>query len=366
MKVAIITIHRVLNYGTVLQAFATQELVRNLGYEVKIIDYVTEVRKLKDVFMWHPEHYKNSPLKKALFIASRLPANILKYITFKAFIDKNYDLTEEKYYSISDLKNNPPNADVYLVGSDQVWNSKYNQMVDRGFFLDFGDSSTKRISFASSFGVSKLDNSEFDVTKSLLSKFNRISVREDAGINIVEKMGYQAELVLDPTLMLDKEMWMNYIKEKQIRKKYVLLFLIYNEDNGATEYARKIADEKGIEVVQLYWKPIKRAGVDRIAIYKSPFEFLRYIRDAEYIVTNSFHGTAFALNFNKQFITVARSEFNSRLESILRLCDLENRFINNNFNITEVLDQIDYSKVNNILDYQRSKSKQYLKKALLE
>ncbi|UTW68391.1 hypothetical protein KHA80_12035 [Anaerobacillus sp. HL2] len=78
---------RVLNYGTVLQAFATQELIRNLGYEVKIIDYVTEV-KLKDIFMWYPEQYRNSPLKKALFIASRLPANVLKYITFKAFINK--------------------------------------------------------------------------------------------------------------------------------------------------------------------------------------------------------------------------------------------------------------------------------------
>lgn len=366
MKVALITIHRVMNYGTVLQAFATQELIKNMGCQVEIVDYITEVRKLKDIFLWYPTAFSDSKIKQAMYITSRFPANILKYITFNRFIKRNYQLTQKQYYTISDLTQDPPKADVYIVGSDQVWNSKYNQMIDRGFFLDFGDINTKRISFASSFGVSELDKNEFFETKRLLSKFNSISVREDSGVKIINKMGYNAKLVLDPTLMLNKETWSKYIEEKKIKGRYVLLFLLYNEDNGATEYARKIADKMEIEVIQLYWKPMKRPGVDKIAIYKSPFEFLRYVRDAEYVVTNSFHGTVFALNFNKQFITVARNEFNSRLESILRLCNIERRYITKEFDVSEALRKIDYSSVNRILQNEREKSMTYLKQALFE
>lgn len=366
MKVSIITIHRVLNYGTVLQAFATQELIKDLGCEVEIIDYITEVRGLKNIFLWYPESLKHSKLKKIMYILSRFPANLLKNISFSKFISEHYILTKQKYYTINDIKQNPPLSDVYLVGSDQVWNSKYNQMIDRGFFLDFGDTNVKRISFASSFGVSELEKNEFIETKKLLSNFNSISVREDTGVKIINNMGYDADLVLDPTLMLNSEKWSSYIKDKKIKRRYVLLFTLYNEDNGATKYARQIADELGIEVIQLYWKPKKRPGVDRIAIYKSPFEFLRYIRDAEYVVTNSFHGVAFALDFNKQFITVARSEFNSRLESILRLCRLESRYISNKFDINEALSTIDYSSVNEILENERKNSLSYLKQAIFE
>ncbi len=355
-----------MNYGTVLQAFATQELIKNLGYEVEIIDYITEVRNLKKIFLWYPESLRHSKFKKVMYILSRMPANLLKHITFSRFINRNYILTNRKYYTISDLEENPPMSDVYLVGSDQVWNSRYNQMVDRGFFLDFGDTNIKRISFASSFGVSDLDDAEFAQTKKLLSKFDAISVREDTGVKIINDMGYDAELVLDPTLMLNSEKWSSYIKDKKIKGRYVLLFIIYNEDNDATRYARRIADALGIKVIQLYWKPIKRPGVDKIAIYKSPFEFLRYIRDAEYIVTNSFHGTAFSLDFNKQFITVARSEFNSRLKSILRLCGLESRYITEKFDVNEALSMIDYSSVNIILENERQRSLIYLEQAIFE
>ncbi|MDD2391379.1 MAG: polysaccharide pyruvyl transferase family protein [Bacilli bacterium] len=364
MKVSIITIHRVLNYGTVLQSFATQELIKELGCEVEIIDYITEERNFKKIFLWSPKSLKNFKLRKVIYVLSRFPANLLKHLSFSQFINKYYLLTKRKYYTINDLKKNPPSSDIYLVGSDQVWNSKYNGGVDRGFFLDFGDENTKKISYASSFGSNELQKNDFIEINKLLSKFNFISVREDTGVKILNDMGYSAELVLDPTLMLNKDKWLSYIKSKKINRRYVLLFILYNEDNGATQYARKIADKLGLEVIQLYWKPIKRQGVDRIAIYKSPFEFLRYIRDAEYIVTNSFHGTAFAINFNKQFITVARSEFNTRLESILRLCKLENRYITKKINIKEVIKKINYTLVNEILEKERNKSLSYLEKAI--
>lgn len=365
MKVSLVTIHRVMNYGTVLQAFSTQEVIKELGHQVEIVDYITTVRTLKKVFFNVPKSLENSFLKRSIYILMRLPNNILKYIIFKNFRDKNYILTSKKYYKSSDLKKDPPISDIYLVGSDQVWNSKYNEIIDEGFFLNFGDEKTKKIAYASSFGFDKLPEDELEKTKELLSKFNLISVREKEGLDILNTMNLNGTMVLDPTLLFDKKKWMKYLKSEKIKEKYVLLFLLYNEDNGASDYAKKIANAKGIKVIQICWNPLKKRNVDKLALYKSPFTFLRYVRDAEYIVTNSFHGTAFAINFNKQFITVQRKEFNSRLESILRLCRLSDRYISKDFILSKILKDINYQNVNEILKDEREKSLEYLKNALL-
>ncbi|AOS98780.1 hypothetical protein ESP131_00035 [Exiguobacterium sp. U13-1] len=178
MKISIITIHRVLNYGTVLQAFATQEIIKKMGHQVEIIDYITEVRKPKDIFMAYPNHLSKNFIKKLFYILIRIPSNTLKFLTFNNFIKNNYKLSKEKFISISDLKKNPPDADAYIVGSDQVWNSQYNEMVDEGFFLEFGNNSVLRLSYASSFGVEFIEEDESKKVKGHLEKFNAISVRE--------------------------------------------------------------------------------------------------------------------------------------------------------------------------------------------
>lgn len=366
MKISIITIHRVLNYGTVLQAFATQEVIKKMGHQVEIIDYITEVRKPKDIFMAYPKNLSKNFLKRLFYILIRIPSNALKFLTFNSFIKNNYQLSKRKYISIIDLKKNPPDADAYIVGSDQVWNSKYNEMVDEGFFLEFGNDSILKLSYASSFGGEFIEEDESIKVKGHLEKFNAISVREKSGKKIIENMNLNSSVVLDPTLVLSKSEWGNYLSPKIInnRKKYLLLFLIYNEDNNATKYARKIADEKGLEVVQLNWKPFKKDGVDKIVLYKTPFEFLRYIRDADFVVTNSFHGTAFAINFNKEFITVARKEFNTRLENILEDFNLKDRYVEKEFEVSNLQKTINYDEVNNKLDEKRLESNIFLSKSL--
>ncbi|AOS98779.1 hypothetical protein ESP131_00030 [Exiguobacterium sp. U13-1] len=175
---------------------------------------------------------------------------------------------------------------------------------------------------------------------------------------MIDNMNLNSSVVLDPTLVLSKKEWEHYLNPKKSnnKKKYLLLFLIYNEDNNATKYAREIADEKGLEVVQLNWKPVKKDGVDKIVLYKTPFEFLKYIRDADFIVTNSFHGTAFAINFNKEFVTVARKEFNTRLENILEDFNLKHRYVEKEFKISKLKETINYDEVNNILDEKRLES----------
>ena len=140
--------------------------------------------------------------------------------------------------------------------------------------------------------------------------------------------------------------------------------LLYNEDNGGTEYAQKIADEKNLKVVKISWEYIKPNGVDVLMTHRSPEVFLSLFKYADYIVTNSFHGMSFAINFNRQFIAIERNEFNTRLLSLLRLTHLENRLMKHNLDMNIVNDDIDYEKVNKILKDERDKSMDYLKSCL--
>lgn len=368
MKVNVITLHRVFNYGSVLQTYATQKSLEKLGYEVEVIDYITEVRTVKKIFLFYPESYKGSIIKKNIYILSRLIPNLLKYVSFKKFLSEHINLSKQKYINIDDLRNNPPNGDVYITGSDQVWNSDYNEMIDKGFFLDFGKEEVKRISYAASFGKSELAEWEKEETLKLLKKYDYIGVREQKAIEILEDLGIEkARLTLDPTLLLTRSDWCELINQGSKKKntdKYVLLFLLYNEDNGATSYARKIADEKGIKVIQLCWKVKAPKDVDEIATYKNPIEFLQYMNDATYIVTNSFHGVAFAINLNKEFLVVPRKEYNSRLYNILEIAGLNNRIMNDQLDLKEALKEIEYRLVNDRIEKQRQISIDFLESAI--
>lgn len=189
MKVGVVTLHRVFNYGSALQAFATQIILEKLGCDVEIIDYITEVRTMKRILSYCHEKYRYSVLKRNLYILSRLGPNILKYLSFNSFVKKHLKLSKRKYYTIHDLRKFPPQKDVYITGSDQVWNSDYNEMIDKGFFLDFGPKNIKRISYAASFGKDSLDDNEKMLIFDLLKNYNHISVREKQAQNILSNIG---------------------------------------------------------------------------------------------------------------------------------------------------------------------------------
>lgn len=364
MKIAIITLHRVFNYGSVLQAYATQKIFEELGYEVEIIDYITEQRTIKKLLFSIPES-KNTVIKKITYLIFKSVSIFLKIITFGRFIRKYMSVTKKKYISYGDLVKNPPDADVYVTGSDQIWNSKYNEGIDKGFFLCFAPKEAKKISYASSFGKEKLDINEAYEIKKLLKQYSALSVREDTALKILNQLGFNNSIcIIDPTLQIDKDKWSLITRKRMIREKYLLLMLLYNEDNGGTEYAQKIADEKNLKVVKISWEYIKPNGVDVLMTHRSPEVFLSLFKYADYIVTNSFHGMSFAINFNRQFIAIERNEFNTRLLSLLRLTHLENRLMKHNLDMNIVNDDIDYEKVNKILKDERDKSMDYLKSCL--
>lgn len=360
MKIDVITLHRVYNYGSALQAYATQKFLEKKGFEVQIIDYITPQRTKKRIFLTPAADESKFGVKLFLYRIAKISSLVLKEWTFGKFVKHNLNLTK-KYISVDDLEKDIPKADIYVTGSDQTWNSKYNEGVDRGFFLDFLPENSKKIAFVSSFGKEYLDENEKEKTREYLSKYNLISVREDQAANIIENLGLVRPIqLIDPTLLLTKNEWIKLASKRLVKERYLVLMLLYNEDNHATEYARKIANEKGLKVVKLSWEMKKPDLVDILMTHRQPSDFLSLFYYAEFVVTNSFHGLAFSINLEKQFIIVPRNEFNSRIESLLRLVGLEDRLISSEEMLFKYADRIDYKKINHVLNCERKKADKFI------
>lgn len=362
MKVSIVTLHRVFNYGSVLQAYATQKVFENMGYEAEILDYITEQRTNKRLFTGIPSFVKKDVFHQSVYFLMRGFSVLLKKRTFGSFLNKNINLSRKKYITAKDIEKNVPQADVFVAGSDQIWNSTYNEGIDRGFFLDFVHNK-KKIAYASSFGKSKLEDWEKEQTKIYLKDFSAISVREISAVKIASELGYDVTCMIDPTLQICKNEWISLASKRLIKQKYLILMLLYNEDDGASEYARKLADEKGLLLVKISWELKKPEMVDKLMTHRSPEDFLSLFYYADFVVTNSFHGLAFSLNLNKEFVIFPRNEYNSRIESLLEITGLNNRMMKKDGAKIDFA-PIDYEYVNHLLDVEREKAFNFLKTAL--
>jgi hypothetical protein len=362
MKIAVVTLHRVFNYGSVLQAHATQKILEELGHEVEIVDYVTAqrtfMRTLKAILP------KRGLVRRALYAPIRTLSIAAKRRLFGRFIRRHLSLSPKRYVTASDLLRDPPRADVYMTGSDQVWNSHYNEGIDPGFFLAFAPPGSRKVAYATSFGKTRLDRSEHEETRRLIHRYSAISVREDTALKILDDLEYAgATCLLDPTLQRSRDDWAQLATPRTVRERYLLLFLLYNEDNGGTEAARAIARQRGLKLVKLSWEHLRPAGVDVLKSHVRPEEFLSLFQNAAYVVTNSFHGLAFSINFNRQFVAIPRDAFNTRIESLLRLTGLQRRLLHR-FDRAVVDERIDYGPVNAILEAERKKARDFLAGAL--
>jgi hypothetical protein len=357
MRVAIVTLHRVYNYGSVLQAYATQEVFEKRGHDTKIIDYITPQRTKWRLFWGKGAEGQSN----VIYRIAKIGSFILKEKTFGRFVRTRLNLTK-RYVTADDLQRDPPEADLYVTGSDQTWNSQYNEGIDRGFFLDFLPDTARRIAFVSSFGKTELDKGEIEETKRLLRRYEKISVREDSAVKIITDMGLEAPThLMDPTLMLDKEEWLKIASPRLVKEPYLILMLLYNEDNHATEYARKIADEKGLKLVKISWEMKKPPLVDQLFTHRSPADFLSLFYYADFVVTNSFHGLAFSLNLEKQFVMVPRNEFNSRIESLLRLVGQSDRLVASEKEARlEAKNEIDYKIIKELFSAERQRTYEFL------
>ena len=313
-KIAIITQPLQNNYGGLLQNFAMQKVILDLGYEPITIDYM----KVVCPPFWR---YILSSLK-TIFLRLRRKKRRLFWFSHKGRRNKQNELfvathlkkTKTLYkYSFQILRNY--GIDVVLVGSDQVWRPKYSyKLID--MFLDFckDESNLKRIAYAASFGVDKWEYSPKEEKRcsTLAKKFNAISVRENSGVKLChDYLGVDASWVLDPTFLLDKTVYCNLCKDIPASCEKILVAYVLDRNDSIRSMCETIASERGCV--------LKYFEADRNAVLSIP-EWLAMFRDASYVVTDSFHGTIFSIIFEKEFKCIYNeSRGSARFESLLKM-----------------------------------------------
>lgn len=329
-RIGIITIHKIYNYGSVLQAYALQVVCESLGYVVEVIDYKfpNEFHQSKFGNRRDPRLSFNEKLIKLLFLWKLF----LQHKHIQKFVYKFLNLSKDEYLSPQQLKRNPPVYDIYMTGSDQVWNPRYC-CGDTSFLLDFVEGA-KKISYSASIGSSDIDKTYYDIYSVLLEKYAYISVREQSGKSLIERfIRKKVDVVLDPTLLLTAEQWNRIATNKRlIKSKYILCYFL-NYSFNAFPYVYELAEymqkEMGCSIVWVARPPYRMNRNIISYVEASPEDFLALIRDSEMVLTTSFHGTAFAVNYAKPLFSIVENKksLDSRQIDLLSSLSLYNRIL---------------------------------------
>lgn len=363
MKVAVITRHAVSNYGSLLQAIATQHIIENLGHSCEIIDYVRTDEAYPEVektLLAKKDKWNKNHIKRLVYLAIRQPASVFVGKKFEKAQKELLHLTA-RYSGIDQLQNNPPDADVYMTGSDQVWGPVSDGTHDSAYCLSF--TGGKKIAFAASFGRAEMSIQLREYYAKWLGEYDHIAVREESAVQLLSEMDIEAEQVLDPTLLLDAPFWEQLLKPINNRK-YVLIYQIHN-DRRLGEYAKKVARAKGIKLIRVSPSLYQMFREGKFVWCPEVGEFLSYIKNAECMITDSFHGTAFAISFNVPFVEVLpNNNTGTRNLSILKMTGLSGRILRNTNDLHLANESIEYAKVNTILKDKRSESVRNLKEMI--
>lgn len=355
MKIAFITIHIGINVGSNLQAIATSDVLKEAGHDPVLINYIPPRVTYKRYW-----EYARRSIKSFVWQILNFPFTYLLNKKFEAFQKKHCAITKP-IYDTDDFQSVLPKADIYMTGSDQVWNFKHNEGFDYHYF--FKGIEGRKVSFASSIGMDSLSQKESEILGKELVQFEKITVREDKAVDLLKGLNINSEQLIDPTLLLTSNDWKKYMTNKVLNRPYVLVYHPYNiaDIDAIYNVARKVAQHKNLLVVAFTWgyKHIKLA--DKTIFNASSGDFLSLMYHADYIVTNSFHGTAFSINFNKPFWVLAPSHFSSRITSIGRLLNIEDRFITSTPTEDAIDKLIDYESVNKILAKERKRAMTFLK-----
>lgn len=353
-KIGIITFHRAKNYGAVLQAYALQHTLEQLGSDCEIVDYKCEnIDNGYKPFQFS----KTDPIKSILKSLVMYRKRAKKIEQFSSFYN-NYLKISDKTYSNSDISECKNLYDAFISGSDQVWGpGKEGINPDSIYFLSFADDNQK-YSYAASFGVADISDVKAMQLRPLLKNFQSFSVREKSALNIVKKItGKNGVCHIDPTLLLKKDEWQK-ISVKKIDKPYILVFNV-KPVKSLIDFAEKLSKKTEIPVVYITDNPQKKRKNFTYVAAPTVEEFLGYFANADYTVTNSFHGTAFSVIFHKNmFVEYETAKgFNHRAKNLLQTIGI-NREIKDGEAVTT---DIDWNKVDNILQAERKLSLDYLK-----
>lgn len=376
------------NYGTYLQAFATQCFIRKLGYDTEIINIdsvKSEVHSARKKYFVRqlinfPEVKSYFPVIKGL-VCEKTNKNYRAYINCRK---KQFEIFRNKYFYFSEVRKSwqglrdlcEEKYDHVVVGSDQLWRPAN---IEGNFYtLNFVPEHINKIAYATSFGLGEIRRDQRDKTKQFLSRIQHLSVRENSGSRIIDELiGRKVPVVCDPTLLLKKDEWNKFIDDKPIINKHYILCYFLGNNKKHRAFAKALAEKTGCVIVGVLhvagYLSIDKDFADIVPEEIGPFEFLNLIKNAQYVCTDSFHGCVFSAIFNKPLFAFRRFKSNSkmstndRITTLLSGLNLSNALIEG----TELIDNllniaIDYKSVEELLLKKRDEGISYLNCAFNE
>lgn len=373
MKIGIITFNSAHNYGAVLQVWALQEKLKSKGHEVEVINYrIPSIDNLYRVYA--PKKIsKLSVVNGGIHQLQWLHAwmnnshKAIRYKKFEHFI--NHVLpTTKPFRSYQELLRADFDYDLLITGSDQVWNGKYTRGLSGAYFLAFGPKNAKRISYAASIGKDCFDHEEKSVAMKYLKDLDYISVREEKAKKAVEELTDKpVELVLDPTLLLDRQNYDKIKKKTKFKGDYIFVHNVHltKIDSRLNSIVEKVSEMTGLPVVNNrgdYQFKNELGKFDN----GGPGEFIGVIEGAKYVITNSFHATVFSIIYGRNFITVPHFQNPDRMKYLLQMFGLQNHLIDNASAVPDNLRtlEIDYTQVEDLKAQARVISEKFLETAL--
>lgn len=377
-KVALMTIFNKPNYGSVLQTFATVEILKDFGYNCDVIDYVHPNE-------WHydngAKHYNKSFLKKMiLWVVGMMGVKkgIVQKRRLKRFISKHFSITK-KYADLRSLElYDWTDYKIAIAGSDQIWSPKYLHG-DKAFMLSFIPDNIKKVSIASSFGTNRLPNDLIPKYKKYLSRFSYLTTREPNGKRIINELleiENNVEEILDPTLLLDSKQWLELLKIKDKVSKsnnYLLLYYLNYSFESAPyifDVVKYLSKKYRLKIKVICGEQsnlIKKSVSEFVDCSGSSIEeFVSLFAGSKIIITSSFHGTAFAVNFGKPLISVIPSSGDDRQKSLLDFLDISHCAVSLGTDFKELNPFYDNYREQEILSRIREKSLNILKSNLMK
>lgn len=378
MKAGILTIQNIANYGACWQSYALYKYVLSLGYDCEIIDLLTPVHSgyMKSRKIKH--YYKNNIIRRTIrTIICKFKGqnelsgygNVIKEEKFKEF--NQLIQFSKTYHSSDELYKHPPLYDIYIAGSDQIWNPTLGFDFE-AYFLTFVDNSRKKISYASSFGRKNIEKKFLRKIKKYIRDFKQISVREKSGITILQQcIDKPITAVLDPVFLLSYKEWGLVAKEYNLPTDKFLLIFSLTSDDKLFYVASEVAKKKNLEILAVLGNATSK--IEHSSEYSihllldvGPSELLYLIAKAEIVLTNSFHGTAMSIILAKNFFSFIKSSepLNERQENILSLMKLTEHLVYDYTIDTNKIPTYDRDALNAILYNESNKSRLWLDQAL--
>ena len=352
MKIGVITFFNYSNFGAALQCYGLYKTLNEMGHEVEYLDYTCPY--IGNPF--RPVHLKNKGLFGYIYSTvgyiCYLPRR-KKFKKFREMIPHTEPLNEKT------IGNNGEKYDKYIAGSDQVWSAKLTNY-DGAYFLDFVKDNSKKYSYSASFGGSNIDETKAEWYKKLLGDFQSISVRENYGQELVERLsGKTSDIVLDPTLLLSEDEWLKVCDKKRVKGRYILVYQL-GFSKQLIQAVKEVAKLTGLQVIYIPF-PLGGLVKSKLSISIGPSEWLALFKNADYVITDSYHGIIFSIIFKRLFLGIVDGQHkNQRAISLLDMLGLQDRIAQDG-KFADIKKKIDYSAVAPILEAEIARSKEWLR-----